>query len=48
MINSAKKRALMMKPEQDLPWVVGFGWIRESGKWGLVKGVESAIDGRVE
>jgi len=30
------KSGRKMKPEQDLPWWVGFGWIHESGKWGLV------------
>lgn len=40
--NSAKNRTLKRKPEQDLPWLMGFGWIREVDLGWRV--VESAID----
>lgn len=41
MTNSAKKRYLNRKDEQDLPLLMGLCWILENGKWVLV---ESAID----
>jgi hypothetical protein len=31
----------MMKSEQELPFLIGFGWIR---KWGFEIGIGSAID----
>jgi hypothetical protein len=41
MIKIAKNRDFMMKSEQELPFLIGFGWIR---KWGFEIGIGSAID----
>lgn len=41
MMKIAKNRNFMMKSEQELPFLIGFGWIR---KWGFVIGIGSAID----